>query len=149
MPKDDNSVFAMLVRATALAQRAAADQLFEIGVSPFEQWLLEAVTMEDNACASELAAMLEVPTSTVTRTLRRLESVGYVTLRKGVFADARVLRARLTPRGEMICRAAEGFEQDIDRQLLADVPPPAVGHIVHALGHLLRTAKKAAAGPAS
>lgn len=136
MNKTDESVYALLTRVSTLAKRAAADLLFELGVSPFELWLLEAIPEDCDASASELAAMLEVPTSTVTRALRRLEACRYVELQKGLLFDARVLRARVTDYGRNIRSNAAGFEHDIDRVLLEGLAPQSAGVVVHALVHM-------------
>lgn len=137
-----DSLYALLVRVTALAQRAATELLFEVGVSPFEQWLLEAIPPDGDACASELAAELEVPPSTVTRALRRLEQHGFVTLRKGIFADARVLRAQVTPAGATIRTSGRGFESDVDHILVGGLSPRALDVLLQALVHVHKSATR-------
>lgn len=136
MARTDDTVYTLLVRVTALAQREATGMLFEMGVSPFEQWLLEEIPYDGDACASELAVRLEVPTSTVTRGLRRLEQYGYVTLRKGVFRDGRILRAIVTDRGALVRDCARGFEHDIDRLLCEGLPPSVLVMLLQGLVHM-------------
>lgn len=121
MAKNDPTVFTMLMRAHAIALRAARELLLETGVSPLEAWLLEVIPDDGRACASELAEGIGVPTSTVTRALRRMEGYGYLTLTKGFFFDARVLRATLTPLGAMIRQGACGFERELDGVLLKGI----------------------------
>ena len=147
MGKLDLSVFALLVRAHAIAQKAAAELLFEVGASPLEAWLLEAIPEDGRACASELAGKLDVPTSTVTRMLRRLESSGYLTLAKGHFLDVRVLRPTLTPLGIMVRNATTGFETQLDAALLKGMPPNAFAGLLEGLTHIERSARAYATPP--
>jgi DNA-binding MarR family transcriptional regulator len=141
MSRNDPTVFALLIRAHAIAQKAATAMLFESGVSPMEAWLLEVIPEDGRACASELAEKLEVPTSTVTRTLRRLESYGYLTLTKGHFFDIRVLRPKLTALGVAIRDGAYGFERDLDATLLEGVTQNALAGLLAGLTHIERTGK--------
>lgn len=124
MARTDDSVYTLLVRVTALAQRAATELL------------LEAIPVDGDACASELASQLEVPTSTVTRALRRLEQSGYVTLRKGIFFDARVLRAQVTHRGDVVRSCALGFEEQIDALLVETLSPAVRAALLQGLVHM-------------
>lgn len=142
MGKLDASVFALIVRAHAVAQKAAAELLFEMGASPMEAWLLEAIPDDGRACASELAGKLDVPTSTVTRMLRRLESHGYLTLTKGHFLDVRVLRPTLTPMGIAVRNATTGFESQIDTALLAGISPNAFAGLLAGLTHIERAGRE-------
>lgn len=121
--------------------------LMESGVSPVEAWILESIPADGRACASELAQQLEVPTSTVTRALRRMEGYGYVTLRKGFFFDARVLRPELTPLGMHIREGVHGFERDLDAALLKGITQTAFAGLLAGLLHIERTGQKFVAGP--
>lgn len=123
----------MIVRAHAIAQKVAAASLFECGTSPLEQWLLEIIPDDGRACASELASELEVPTSTVTRALRRMAQYGYVTLTKGYFHDAHVLRARLTEHGTIVRNSGIGFEDAVDARLLATITHGALAGLLQGL----------------
>ena len=127
MSRGGDSLFASFVRAHAVAQALAADLLFECGVSLLEAWLLEEIPATADRCATEIAHAMGVPTSTVTRGLRRLESFGYVTLSRGTFLDTRVLRPALTDCGAAIRKNILGFEHDLDRMLLGDLRPIELG----------------------
>lgn len=142
MGKNDPTVFTMLMRAHAIAVRAARELLMETGVSPLEAWLLEVIPDDGRACASELAEGIGVPTSTVTRALRRMEGYGYLTLTKGFFFDARVLRATLTPLGVMIRQGACGFERDLDGVLLKGITQNAFAGLLAGLSHIERSGKR-------
>lgn len=141
MGKSDDTFFTRIVRVHAIAQKEAVDLLFECGVSPFEQWLLESIPDDGRACASALAEELAVPTSTVTRALRRMEQHGYLVLTKGHFYDARVLRAKLTELGIMVRNNAIGFERDLDIQLLDGLPRNALAGLLQGLLHIERRAR--------
>jgi DNA-binding MarR family transcriptional regulator len=143
MARSDDTLYMLLLRVSRIVQRAAVDLLFEIGVSPLEAWLLEVIPDDGRACASELAEQLEVPTSTVTRALRRMEGYGYITLTKGFFFDARVLRAEITPLGIQVRSVASGFEQTIDAMLLKGFPPNAFGPLLHGLSHIEKVGRQA------
>jgi DNA-binding MarR family transcriptional regulator len=147
MGKYDETVFALLGRAHAVAQKAAREMLMESGVSPLEAWLLDLIPHDGRACASELAHKLDVPTSTVTRALRRMETYGYLTLIKGFFFDARVLRAKLTPMGTMVRDGARGFERDLDGALLEGISQHAFAGLLAGLYHIERKAQQYVAVP--
>lgn len=147
MGKFDETVFALLTRAHAIAQKAAREMLMESGVSPLEAWLLDVIPDDGRACASELAQKLDVPTSTVTRALRRMETYGYLTLMKGFFFDARVLRATLTPMGIMVRDGARGFERDLDAALLGGISQNAFAGLLAGLYHIERKAQQYVAVP--
>lgn len=132
----------MLMRAHAIALRTAREMLMETGVSPLEAWLLEVIPDDGRACASEMAQGIGVPTSTVTRALRRMEGYGYLTLTKGFFFDARVLRATLTPLGATIRRQACGFERDLDGVLLTGISQHAFAGLLAGLSHIERSGRK-------
>lgn len=148
MAKSDDSIYNQLVRVHAIAQKEATDLLFECGVSPFEQWLLEAIPDNGRACASELADELGVPPSTVTRALRRFEQHGYVVLTKGHFYDARVLCAKVTEFGLIVRNSGIGFERDVDIHLLDGVSRGALAGLMQALLHIERRAQTGG-GPGS
>ena len=117
----DDTVFALLARAHAHMVRAAQDMLMDCGVSALEARILNLVPADGRSCATDIARVLEVPVSTVTRALRRMEGYEYLTVRKGWFLDARVLRPELTLLGRQIAENAAGFERDIDGILLAGI----------------------------
>ena len=136
MGRSGESLFASLVRAHAVAQSLAADLLFECGASVLEAWLLEEIPATGDRCATELAHALDVPTSTVTRALRRFESYGYVTISKGTFYDARVLRPALTAFGAGVRKSIVGFEHELDRMLLGNLRPLEQGALIVALSRI-------------
>lgn len=142
MGKFDPTVFALLMRAHAVALKAANEMLMETGASPMEAWLLELIPDDGRACASELAEKLGVPVSTVTRTLRRLESHGYMTLTKGHMLDARVLRPTLTGLGIMVRNATAGFETNLDAVLLKGISQTAFAGLLEGLSHIDRAGKQ-------
>jgi DNA-binding MarR family transcriptional regulator len=145
MGKSDPTVFALLMRAHAVALKAASEMLMETGASPLEAWLLELIPDDGRACASELAEKLGVPVSTVTRMLRRLESHGYMTLTKGHILDARVLRPTLTGLGIMVRKATSGFETNLDAVLLKGIPQNAFAGLLEGLSHIELAGKRYAA----
>lgn len=146
MARSDPTIYALLMRAHSIAHRVAADMLFENGVSPLEAWVLEEIPEDGRACASELAAALEVPTSTVTRALRRMERWGYVRLTKGFFLDARVLRPQLTREGMAVRNSALGFERAVDARVLEGIQPGALAGLLAGLIHLEREAERLLSG---
>jgi DNA-binding MarR family transcriptional regulator len=148
MSRGGESLFVLLVRAHTVAQRLAADLLLECGVSVLEAWLLEEIPVTGDLCATEIARALGVPTSTVTRALRRLESYGYITLVKGTFLDTRVLRPALTEYGIAIRKHVSGFEHDLDRMLLAELRPLELGAFVMALTRIINCPTAVADQPA-
>jgi DNA-binding MarR family transcriptional regulator len=136
MSRSGESLFALLVRAHAVAQALAADLLFECGVSVTEAWVLEEIPTSADRCATQIARALGVPTSTVTRALRRLETCSYVSLAKGTFLGARVLRPALTEMGESTRKHVAGFEHELDRMLFRDLRPLELGAFVVGLTRL-------------
>lgn len=146
MARNGTSAFALLVRAHAIAQTLAAEMLFECGVSVLEAWVLEEIPENGQRCASEIAQALDVPTSTVTRALRRLEGYGYLTLTKGIFLDARVLRPKLTDMGCSVRQAVVGFEGEVDRMLLHDLQPVEASLLISGLVRFTRRAERETKG---
>src|SRR5690606_40450505 len=101
---------------------------------------------DGRSCATDIAQVLEVPVSTVTRALRRMEGYGYLRVRKGWFLDARVLRPELTLLGRQIAENVAGFERDIDGVLLAGISQSAFAGLLAGLVHINRTAAARMAG---
>jgi DNA-binding MarR family transcriptional regulator len=147
MSRGGESLFALLVRAHGVAQVLAADLLLECGASVVEAWVLEAIPPTGDRCASEIAHALEVPTSTVTRALRRLEKYGYLTLTKGTFLDSRVLRPALTEFGAGVRKHTLGFEHELDRFLFAELRPVELGALVVGLTRIVAVPRSIAEQP--
>lgn len=147
MSRCGDSGFALLVRTHAIAQSLAAELLFERGASVVEAWVLEEIPEQGDRCATEIAEALDVPTSTVTRALRRLEGYGYLTLTKGIFRDARVLRPRLTKLGTGVRNRVVGFEAELDRLILQDLQPREIAAFISGLARITKRTRRGFAEP--
>ncbi|HSK17589.1 MAG TPA: hypothetical protein VK912_00505 [Longimicrobiales bacterium] len=71
-----------------------------------------------------------------------MEGYGYLTLTKGFFFDARVLRATLTPLGATIRAGVCGFERDLDGVLLKGISQNAFAGLLAGLSHIERSGRK-------
>ena len=89
-----------------------------------------------------MAQGIGVPTSTVARALWRMEGYRYLTLTRGFFFGARVLRETLTPLNATIRRQACGFERDLDGVLLTGISQNAFAGLLAGLSHIERSGRK-------
>jgi DNA-binding MarR family transcriptional regulator len=93
------------------------------GVSFAEYRMMRALSEAPNAWASrvDLAQMVGLTPSGVTRALRPMEKLGYVTTAKSK-RDARLALASLTPAGQDLVNDASGVVDDIMKTLLEKSP---------------------------
>lgn len=134
----EDSIYGMLCQVHRMAQSAAAKDLFELGVSPLEARVLLAIPDTEAVVATDIATSLDFPLSTVTRALRRMESHGYVVIRKGTFRDPRAVLPKLTDEGRCIRDSVESFWDPMDRELTKGLKPVEVGVLYSALVRLSR-----------
>lgn len=95
---------ANLRRAERAVGRLYAAEIRKSGIGPNQFTLLAVLSRLDEANQGELAERLAVDSTTLTRTLARLEERGWVVSRPG--EDRRERWVRLTPRGRRRLEAA-------------------------------------------
>ncbi len=121
--------FSALLASLSRAMKGRVDAaLSEHGVRAGQQFILEELWREDGLAPGELANRIGVETSTVTRTVQRMEAADLVR-REPDQEDARLVRVFLTERGkelegvvpEVMRRVTEealsGFSEDEKNQL--------------------------------
>lgn len=95
---------ANLRRASRAVSRLYGEEIRKGGVEPAQFTLLAVLARLDEARQGELADMLALDSTTLTRTLGRLEERGWIFSRAG--EDRRERWIRLTPRGRRRYEAA-------------------------------------------
>jgi DNA-binding MarR family transcriptional regulator len=95
---------ANLRRASRAVGRLYGSEIRKSGLEPTQFTLLAVLARLDEAMQRELAEKLAIDSTTLTRTLDRLEERGWVTSRPG--EDRRERWIRLTPRGRRRFAAA-------------------------------------------
>ncbi len=111
--KNTQFVFALLSAANGIEGRLNRILSNVKGVSFTEYYLLEQLKDLHNGAATrvDLARAVNLTPSAVTRALKPLEKIGYVTTQKGE-RDARQSLATLTPAGEELLRDANNLVLD-------------------------------------
>ena len=111
--KNTQFVFALLSAANGIEGRLNRVLSNVKGVSFTEYYLLEQLKDLHNGAATrvDLARAVNLTPSAVTRALKPLEKIGYVTTQKGE-RDARQSLATLTPAGEELLRDANNLVLD-------------------------------------
>ncbi len=126
----------------ATAMRAAVNRalLREAGLSLAENLVLCQVAMADGARLRmvEIAGLLSIGKSAVTKSVDRLEERGWVTRHRNA-DDRRTVHATLTPAGaEAFSRAQPVFTQAVTSQLSGPLSAAEIGQLRQLLGKLPR-----------
>jgi len=106
-------VFALLSAANSIESRLNRALSNVKGISFTEYFILEQLNDFHNAAATrvDLARTVNLSPSAVTRALKPLEKVGYVSTKKGE-RDARQSIASLTPAGKKLLKDANSIVRD-------------------------------------
>lgn len=120
---DEQTLFATILDAAAWLQRRLDGGLSIAGISYAEYRLLRCIADAPGPGISrvDLAALVGLTPSGVTRALRPLEKLGFVDTERDQ-RDARRALAALTPAGEELARNASGIVDDTAGSVLSASP---------------------------
>lgn len=102
-----------------------------------EMHILDAVGVGSRRTVSELAAANMVTVSTMTIAVNRLETKGLVA-REREPADRRVVKVRLTPRGEMIAVAHQRFHRRMADAVIQGLERDQIAVLTAAMENLMQ-----------
>jgi MarR family transcriptional regulator, organic hydroperoxide resistance regulator len=100
----------------ALLRRALEDE----GLHPGQEQLLTVLWANGPSTQADLAAALEIDTSTVSKTLTRLERAGFVS-RCRVEGDKRAVLVSTTAQGDSLRPRIDALIADVDNRLTGDL----------------------------
>ncbi|WP_246206347.1 MarR family winged helix-turn-helix transcriptional regulator [Propylenella binzhouense] len=125
---------AILRIAKAHRVRRAA-RLAELGLHPGQDSVLLLLAQMRGCSMRELAAALGIKAPTITKTVGRLVSAGFVE-RREVAGDQRKAALDLTAAGEAAAACVEALWRALDSDALADFDPEAEAHLRHMLDRI-------------
>ena len=136
----DHDLSFLLLRASyslrgllqAMLAESALDEMVRPGMGP----VLYALYESDDCTVNELAGRVVLSPSTVTTTLKRMESNGLVRLVKDV-ADRRVTRVRLTARARKLEPALDTLRAKVREQVSAGLDSVAVDELKDRLAAII------------
>ncbi len=114
---DKATTMSRLHSAARLARTALAARLLAHGFYAGQDQIMLALDREDGQTLGQLATRLGVRPPTVTKTINRLQSQGYVEKRASV-TDARQANVFLTDDGHAVMRAIEKAVKKTEKQAL-------------------------------
>lgn len=117
MAKADKAAMSRLHSAARLSRTALAARLLAHGFYAGQDQIMLALDREDGQTPGQLATKLGVRPPTVTKTINRLQSQGYVEKRASE-ADARQANVFLTEEGRSAMRAIEKAVRKTEKQAL-------------------------------
>lgn len=128
----------------AIAQVAYAHRmemvarLRDLGLHPGQELIVVDLHENPDSSQGELVARLGVDQSTVAKALSRMEKAGLVA-RARSDADARIVRTRLTARGEGLVRDIQSVWAEVDRLAIGSLEQREIDHLLQLLAEV-RTA---------
>lgn len=97
-------------------------RLSEVGLHAGQEMVLIQLWREDGLKGGELAARLGVEPPTITRTVRRMESCGFVERRPDL-TDARSFRVHLTGKGRALEEPVARIWEEVEEKTLQGLSP--------------------------
>ena len=148
-----------LVHDVSRMRRTLFDQAMKpLGITRSQWWVLSELSRHgrDGMLQTELARDLDVGKVTVGGLIDRLEASGYV-LRQPETTDRRAKRVTITKDGRAVLRQMVAVGQDLNRVILAGLPPATIEAAEQALctmkdnirAHLLDRPEAGKSGPPS
>ena len=122
-----------LIQTARAVRNSLAQQLSETGLYAGQDALIVALASREGLAPGAIAQHLGVRAPTITKTINRLASQGFVE-KRGSDSDGRKAEIYLTPKGREVVAAIEKANRQMDRTLAADMS----GKEIKALLKLLR-----------
>lgn len=116
------SPFHMLKRAAQYASQLYMDGVGRSGLTQRQFTVLLAVDNNDGLSQTALVKITGIDRSTLADLAQRLIAQGYLQ-RKRAKDDGRTNSVRITAAGKKMLKSAQPGADDVDKQLIADVPP--------------------------
>jgi DNA-binding MarR family transcriptional regulator len=142
------SPYHLLKRAAQYAAVLYAGTAGQTGLTQRQFTVLAAVEQNDGASQTELVRITGIDRSTMADVVARLAEQGYLQTRRAR-DDARTNSVRLTAAGRKALRAAGPGAGEVDKQLLAAVPPKYRKTFVEALTSLAQKLEASESKPAA
>ena len=114
----EQTIRRLISRTSDLKHRRVQDLMDELGLYQGQAFVLYALWDQDGQTQSELTERLNRSPSTITKTVQRMEKVGFV-VRRSDESDERISRVYLTDGGREIRSAVEEVWSRLDRQIFA------------------------------
>jgi DNA-binding MarR family transcriptional regulator len=114
----EHTVRRLISKANELKQRRMHELLDDLGLHRGQSSVLGLLWEQDGLAQSELAERLDRSPSTITKTVQRLEKVGFVERRQDD-RDERISRVYLTDAGREVQPAVEAVWDRINKQIFA------------------------------
>ena len=111
-----------LATISRVVKARAQRRLLAHGVHAGQQFLLERLWQEDGLAPGELAALIGVETSTISREAQRMERAGLVERRRDPH-DARLVRIYLTSSGRQLQQVVPGIMDSLTEEALRYLEP--------------------------
>lgn len=113
-------IFYLLSRSSRRGARFYKKQLEELGLTPVQSIVLQALTVHDGCTTSQLGKAAELDNATLTGVLDRLCPAGYL-MRRASLEDRRTQRIFLTKRGHKIAGVLDSLTEDANTKFLAEL----------------------------
>lgn len=116
------SPYHLLKRASQYAATVYMDAVGRTGLTQRQFAVLTAADQNEGASQAELVRLTGIDRSTLANIIARLTAQRYVQARRGR-DDGRTNAVRLTAAGRRALKAAEPGASEVDKELLAAIPP--------------------------
>lgn len=138
--------FGFLVCDTARhVKRVLSSRLAHYGIPGSCWFVLRALWLQDGISQRELSDCLGLAEPPLLATLRTMEKLDLVTRNRDA-VDRRRMRVLLTPRARALEPELLALAQDLNRELMAAIPPALQAEVVSTLRQIRSTAVKRQAG---
>jgi DNA-binding MarR family transcriptional regulator len=121
----------LLKRAERAVGAALYDALRDLGITPSQYGVMQALVRLEKASSAELARAVFVTPQAMTGLVAGLERQGYI--RRKPLKSSRVIEATLTPVGRRVFAEATARVAKIDMQLTSLLTDDDVGHLQRSL----------------
>ncbi|WP_108818539.1 MarR family winged helix-turn-helix transcriptional regulator [Pseudovibrio sp. Alg231-02] len=116
----DNCIFYLLSRSARSGARFYKKQLEELGLTPVQSIVLQALAVQDGCTTSQLGKAAELDNATLTGVLDRLCPAGYLE-RKASPEDRRTQHIFLTKQGQEVSEILDSLTEDANTRFLAEL----------------------------
>lgn len=116
----DNCIFYLLSRSARSGARFYKKQLEELGLTPVQSIVLQALAVNNGCTTSQLGKVAELDSATLTGVLDRLSPAGFIE-RKASSDDRRTQHIHLTNQGHEVTETLDSLTEEANTKFLADL----------------------------
>ncbi|SDR25525.1 MarR family transcriptional regulator [Pseudovibrio sp. Tun.PSC04-5.I4] len=116
----NNCIFYLLSRSARSGARFYKKQLEDLGLTPVQSILLQALAVNNGCTTSQLGKVAELDSATLTGVLDRLVPAGYIE-RKASFKDRRTQHIHLTSQGHKAAETLDSLTEEANANFLANL----------------------------